>query len=598
LIRPLALTALVLASTLSHAQDGAYREAARAVDHREYRVGELLPDVAFETIDGTSHSLSAYAGGTPLVIAIRDVNCPLCKRYGPRLAAIEKEYEGTIRFLYINASEIDSIDEMRAEVRDYGLQGAYVKDAGGSFARLLRAERTTDVFLLDRARTLRYRGAVDDQYGIGYQNAEPAHTYLKDAIEAVLADQPVAVRATSAPGCVLSFENGGSDAEERVDAITYHSRISRIIQSNCQSCHRDGGPAPFALETYEQAKARRSTIAFAIEAGVMPPWHADAENSHAFENDRSLSDRDRAALLAWIENGVPEGDPKDAAAPIRWTSEWQIGEPDAIVEINETYRVPAEGAVDYKYTWVKTDFAEDKWITAMEIRPTHPEVVHHVLVFIEEPPQEGEPRESVRRRWQGGVQGYFAGLVPGQATTVYPEGMAKRLPAGAWLKFQIHYTPNGEACEDRTQIGFVFADDPPAREMHTASAATTRFRIPAGADNHELIAWEQTREPITLYSFAPHMHLRGKAFRYEVFYPDNSSETILDIPRYDFNWQTRYKLREPVRLPAGTRIKATAWYDNSANNPANPDPTRNVSFGEQTWDEMMIGYFEYWREGE
>ena len=582
---------------------GAYREAAQpGIDHRPYRVGELVSDFSFTTIDGTSSTLCEFAGDQPLVIAIRDVGCPLSKKYGPRLAALEEEYsQRGVQFLYINPSEIDDIETMHDDARSYELSSLYVADREATIARQLHATRTTDVFLLDAAQTLVYRGAIDDQYGIGYALETPRHEFLRDAIEAVLADDTVKVRATEAPGCLLSvdYDNDMNDknhaTEDEPIEVTYHNRISRIIQQNCQSCHRADGAAPFALETYNQVKGRRRMIEFAIDMQLMPPWHADAATSHEFANDRSLSQRDRDAVIEWIANKCPEGNLDDAPLPLEWTTAWQIGEPDAVVKVHKPNRVPAEGTVQYKYMYVKTNFDEDKWISQMEIRPTHPEVVHHVLVFLEEPMQEGETRRDVRRRWQGGLRGYFAGLVPGQSTTHYPEGLAKKLPAGAWLKFQIHYTPNGTEVMDQPELGFVFADEPPKHELRTASAMNQRFTIPPGDHKYQVDAETRFSRDSVLYSFAPHMHVRGKAFRYELVFPDGREEVVLDIPRYDFNWQTRYRLREPIHLPAGTVLKATAWYDNSENNPANPDPTKRVRFGEQTWEEMMIGYFEYWR---
>lgn len=567
----------------------------------------MVPDFVFTTIEGEAHTLASYAARRRIVIALRDCECPLSQKYGPTLAALEKELTGRgIAFLYVNPSEIDTIEAMGADAADHHLTGAYCADRSGLISQSLGAMRTTEVFLLDEARTLIYRGAVDDQYGLGYALDAPRREYLREAVDAVVARRTPEVQATTAPGCDLSLRDVGSwtvgngeingDGDHTTAVETYHNRISRIIQQNCEACHREGGVGPFTMNTFEEAKGRRNMIRSVIERGMMPPWHADPATSHAFINDRSLSARDRDSILAWVEAGCPEGDITDAPIARDWPEGWHIGEPDTVVAINETYDVPASGAVRYKYTWVKTDFAEDKWIKAMEIRPTHPEVVHHVLVFLEAPPADNEDRDAVRARWQAGLDGYFAGLVPGQSWTEYPEGMAKKLPAGAWLKFQIHYTPNGTAVQDRTELGFIFQDHPPESEMITSAAMTTRFEIPPGEANHEVVAWTKFQRPAVVQSFAPHMHVRGKAFKYEFFYPDGTSELVLDIPRYDFNWQTRYLLREPIHVPAGTQIKATAWFDNSSDNPANPDPTATVDFGEQTWDEMMIGYFEYWRE--
>jgi len=598
-----ALGAAASAAVWAPGADDPARLGVVAVDHRPYRVGELVPDVPFTSIDGAHTTLASYAGGRPLVIAVRDVACPLSKKYAPRLGAIESRFaERGIRFLFVNPSEVDSLEEMNRDAMSNAFAGAYVHDTDGSIVRAVAADRTTDVFLLDAARTLVYRGAIDDQYGLTHALEAPRQEYLVDAIESMLAREPIRTRATIAPGCVLNHVlDGGAANPDGADpaaapsgVVTWHNRISRIMQENCLTCHREGGVAPFGLESYEQVKGRRGMIEFVIAEGLMPPWHA-GPGSHAFENDRSLSARDREAIAAWIEHQCPVGDPRDAPVPLRFTTAWSIGEPDHVISIPEPVQVPAEGAVSYKYQWLKTDFAEDKWITAMEIRPTHPEVVHHVLVFLEEPPKEGESRRDVQERWQGGLHGYFAGLVPGQADTHYPQGMAKRLPAGAWLKFQLHYTPNGTAVEDRTQIAFKFADGPPAREVFTSSAMTTRFSIPPGEADHQVRAAKTFREDVVIQSFAPHMHVRGKAYRYELERPDGMSELLLDIPRYDFNWQTRYRLREPIAVPAGSRLMCTAWFDNSSANPANPDPTRTVFFGEQTWDEMMIGYFEYWK---
>jgi hypothetical protein len=337
-------------------------------------------------------------------------------------------------------------------------------------------------------------------------------------------------------------------------------------------------------------------IAFVVENGIMPPWFADPATGH-WENDRRLLERDRSAILDWAANGAPAGDPADAPLPRQFAASWAIGAPDAIVEIPETIDVPAEGVVDYQYRYVKTDFPEDRWIEKMEILPTAPQVTHHVLVFLEEPGRkdiDDPDRKPDEPPAQGGLRGYFASTVPGQQPTLYPKGMAKLLPKGAWLKFQIHYTPNGKPASDRTRIGFVFAEEPPRFPVATGSAADVEFEIPPGSPNHEVAASFRFESDSVLLSFFPHMHLRGKAYRYELIYPDQRREVLLNVPRYDFNWQLHYKLREPLSVPAGSVLTATGWFDNSAENPANPDPTRKVVFGEQSFDEMQIGYFDYY----
>jgi hypothetical protein len=326
----------------------------------------------------------------------------------------------------------------------------------------------------------------------------------------------------------------------------------------------------------------------------MPPWGA-AKGVGEWANDASLSERDLADLLAWAKGGAPQGSPKDAPVKRAWTPGWNIGRPDAVVQIPDTFRVPAQGVVAYKYSYVQTNFDEDKWITAMEIRPTAPKVVHHVLVHLEEPgrkPANDPTRKPGDPLPTSGVAGFFGATAPGSVGIVFPAGHAKKLPKGAWLKFQIHYQPNGTEQVDQTTIGFRFADGPQT-EVHSRSAANTRFEIPPGAPKHEVQGVHTFRTGGTLLSLFPHMHLRGAAFRYELVKPDSSVEVLLDVPRYDFNWQSYYEFKEPKRVEAGWRLRAVGWFDNSTTNPFNPDPTKPVKFGEQTFEEMMIGYFDF-----
>jgi mono/diheme cytochrome c family protein len=390
----------------------------------------------------------------------------------------------------------------------------------------------------------------------------------------------VAVPATSAEGCLVAPP---PDATPATGPVTYHARISRLVQQNCQTCHRTGGVAPFALERYEEVRAYAPMIRFVVESGRMPPWFAHPEGGTG-ANDRSLSERDRRDLFAWIDAGMPEGNPRAAPLALRWAEGWNIGEPDAVIPILEPFDIPAEGVVEYQYMYVKTDFPEDRWVQALEIRPTAPQVTHHVLVFVEAPDAE---------RRQGGIAGFFAGYAPGNNGVIFPKGMAKRLPAGAWLKFQLHYTTNGVAATDRSALALIFADEPPEREVRTRSAYDHEFVIPPGAPRHEVAGEHSFRDDGYILELFPHMHNRGAAFRYELVHEDGRVEHLLEVPRYDFNWQLAYKPDRPIFAPAGSSLRAIGWFDNSAANPANPDPAAEVRFGEQTWEEMMIGYFDW-----
>ncbi|MEM9703246.1 MAG: redoxin, partial [Planctomycetota bacterium] len=390
------------------------------------------------------------------------------------------------------------------------------------------------------------------------------------------------IAATTAPGCELFY--GEKEPTPAPTKITYHNRVSRIVQANCAECHREDGIAPIGLTTYEEARDYAGMIASVVQRGVMPPWFAapqpgeSAETPH-WANDRSLSDAEKADLLAWIDAGAPEGDPADAPLPISFPDGWLIGRPDAVFEFPQPVPVKADGVMPYRYVSVETNFKEDRWVRAIEVRPGEPSVVHHVIV-------------SLRGGAISERDGYWGVYVPGNSTLEYPEGYAKRLPAGATLRFQMHYTPNGTATEDSTRIGLIFAKEPPQHEVKVAGIANPRLRIPAGAANHKETASLRLPYDVDVLGYLPHMHLRGKAALYEVETADGS-ETLLDIPRYDFNWQLLYRLAEPQRLKAGDVIRFDGWFDNSADNPANPDPTRVVPWGQQTEDEMHLGYVEY-----
>ena len=560
----------VLAGVCAHSivrADEPVREGPQLLDARANGVGRLVADVDVTDSEGKPVRLSSYRG-KPVVICMTAAGCPVSMKYGPVLDAVQRQYAGKgLTFVSVNAKAPES----------------------ASIIAALGARSTTDAFVIDGSRTLVYRGAVDDQFGLGYALAAPRRTFLRDAIDATLAGEAPPVAATSAPGCELAAP---AAAPTRLPQVTYHNRISRIVQASCVDCHRPGENGPFTLTSYQDVKENLATIKRVVRRGVMPPWYADPNVGH-WANDRSLPEADKSDLIAWIDAGAPEGDAADAPVARRFVDGWRIGTPDVVLDVPRVFHIPATGAMEYQRAVVQTDLPEDKWVTAVEIRPSQPAVVHHVLVFVIFP--KNHPRAREQPRYRGGVDGYFAGLVPGQGHSFFPQGTGKFLPKGALLMFQIHYTPNGTATTDHPKIGLVFSDGKPQHELTTRGAFDQEFQIPPGESNFAVTATHRFRQPTRLLSFNPHSHVRGKAYRYEMVYPDGRTETVLNIPRYDFNWQLEYHLREPIDVPAGTRLKVTAWYDNSDKNPANPDPTATVGFGDQTWNEMMIGYFTGYR---
>jgi len=597
LVLAASLTSLALTGTAPLAMgatDGSgdpapVRVAPEVLDPRDHGIGRLLPDFEFVDVNGDRGRLSDYAGNRATVIAMHSVDCPLSKKFTPKLARLQEQYgDKGLAVLLVNPTQATTAEQVEAFREEYGLDSVrYVLDADQKIAATLRATSTTDAFVIDASRTLRYRGAVDDQYGLGYVLDAPRRTYLMDAVLAALDRRLPGVAATSAPGCALEID---AKPVASSSEITYHNRVSRILQQNCQKCHRPGEVGPFPLLSYEDAVRNKGMMKYVVSNELMPPWFASGSD-HEWGNDQSLSERDREDLLAWIDAGCPKGDPKNAVAAVQWTEGWQIGEPDLIVETPRVFRVPAEGSIPYQYTKVRLPLEEDRWVQAMEIRAGAPEVVHHVLVMVKYPRR--HPKDLEQPDFMDGLGGYFAVMVPGQGPTVFPEGTAKFLPRGSTLIFQMHYTPVGKERFDQTKMAFVFADEEPLHEVKTRGVAEVRFAIPPGADNHAVTARHRFNHDTTMLSLFPHMHLRGKAFRYELEYPDGEKETLLDISRYDFNWQLLYRFRDPIDVPAGSVLTVTGWFDNSKDNPANPDPNKTVYFGEQTWEEMMIGYFDW-----
>jgi mono/diheme cytochrome c family protein len=385
---------------------------------------------------------------------------------------------------------------------------------------------------------------------------------------------------------------------------TFYKDILPLLQNHCQSCHRPGEVAPMPLVTYEQTRPWAAAIAAAVQSGMMPPWFADPQFGH-FSDDPSLSPQQIATLLAWVANGTPPGNPQDAPPPKQWAEGWNISKPDMIVSMPKAVAIPAGGDVEYTYEIVPTHFTEDKWIQMVEVHPSSPQYVHHAVVYVRPPDSKwlrhapiGEPFTAStlsdpqeRLEAHGTTSDLLLVYAPGSSPDRWSDGMAKFVPAGSDLVFQVHYTTNGTAGNDQTSVGLAFAKALPQQRVITLQLNDHAFIIPPGADDFRVEVQGTLPNDCTLLSLFPHMHLRGKRFEYDIVRPDGSIETLLRV-KYHFHWQLSYRLAEPRLLKAGTKLRAVAWYDNSRNNPHNPDPNATVTWGDQTYQEMMVGFFD------
>jgi peroxiredoxin len=555
--------------------------------------------------------LYGFQGRKAIVLAFLGNDCPIGNLYTPRLIELEREFrkQGVV-FLGINSNAHETEQEVAKYVKDAGIPFMVLKDPSNLVADAALAERTCEVIVLDGFARIRYRGAIDDQYVRGKSKDAPDHNYLRDALSALVAGQPMKVAATKVEGCLLdrvapkpiqqvngprvraaapvvAHELAAREKQDppKVGKVSYSGEVAAIMQNKCQDCHRPGRVGPFSLLSYDDARKHSAMIREVVDERRMPPWHADPRYGH-FSNDRSLSAQERATLLAWVDQGTPLGDPNQIPPARGFHQGWEIGRPDVIFELPETYYVPAQGVVSYVYFQVPTNFTEDRWVQAAEALPGDASVVHHIIVYV---------IDTAKGSGAGGERPrpmHFTGYAPGDAPSVFPEGTAKRIPAGATLLFQVHYTPVGRVRTDRSKVGLIFAKQKPSREAFTMGIANPDLLLPANADNMEVRATFELPRDARLVSLFPHMHLRGKDFKYTITKPGEPPQVVLSVPAYDFGWQTYYVLAEPMTLPKGTRVDCLAHFDNSENNPYNPDPKKLVRWGEQTFEEMMIGYLD------
>lgn len=551
------------------------------------RLGRAIADFELRDAGGKPLRLADLQAAPVVVVAFLGTECPLARLYGPRLAELAQELAPRgVAFVGIDSNQQDSLQEIASFVRTSEISFPVLKDVGNEVADQFSAVRTPEVFVLDRERKIRYWGRIDDQYGydagVGYQRPQATNRDLVNAVEDLLAGREVALAVTRAPGCHIGrVRNPASES-----AVTYSREIAPILQARCVECHRPGEVGPFTLTNYDEVVGWGEMIREVVNNGRMPPWGASPEHG-TFKNDPRLTAAEKELIAAWVDAGCPEGNPADLPPPREFVQGWNIGEPDQVVYMGEEpFTIPAEGAVDYQYYEVDPGFTEDVWIESAEARPGNRSVVHHIIVFIKPP---GSP--PGHQMMSLGPNSLMAGYAPGSIPSYSYPGMARLVKAGSKLLFQMHYTPNGKEQQDRSYLGIKFAKPEDVQhDVRSGFAINVNLEIPPGESDYVATARKKFRHDTWLLGMMPHMHVRGKTFRYEVQYPDGNKEILLDVPRYDFNWQLSYIFPEPKLLPKGTQLLCTASYDNSAENLANPDPTIEVRWGDQTWEEMMIGW--------
>ena len=529
----------------------------------------------FELLDhtGAAHELYYLSDADAVVLMTVSNGCPAVREALPQFQEARDAYrERGVEFLLINSSLTDDRAAIVTEAANLGIETPVLMDNSQIIGESLGVQNTAEVFVVNtQGWKLAYRGAPDA---------------LNAALDAVLAGDAVEVAKTIATGCAIDFPEREREAAHK--QISYSETIAPMLIDNCVGCHHEGGIGPWVMSDYNMILGFSPMIREVIRTKRMPPWHADPAHGD-FLNDRSLTTEEIQTLVHWIEAGSPRGDGPDTLAQNQheWP-EWGLGEPDLIIEI-PPYEVPASGVVEYQYPTVDNPLDHDVWVRASEILPGERQALHHVITrfYVPDPEAKGKGRFGGRRG--GGLGGY----VPGNVAREYPDDTGTLLPAGAKINFQMHYTPYGKAITDASRLGVYFYDEPPKRKLAGTVLMNTKIKIPPNTKAHTESMSQVLKRDVLVYSMLPHSHYRGKASDFIAYYPDGTKEVLLSVPAYDFNWQTTYVLREPKVLPAGTKIVHSTTYDNSAQNPANPDPNREVPWGQQSWDEMLFGAMSF-----
>jgi peroxiredoxin len=572
-------------------------------------------------VDGTGKSarLADLAGEKATVVFFVSFDCPNSNGYTPTLIDLHKEYAGKgVKFVAVCETDL-SADELKAKIDEYKLPFPILTDPKQATADAFKAKTTPEAFVLDHNRVMRYRGRIDNMFSDRLKRNPKVTDYdLKNAIDDVVAGNPVRTPVTKAVGCPI----GGRDAVVKsATTVTFHKDVLPILQKNCQACHRPDEVGPFALMTYKQTVAWAEDIKEFTASRKMPPWKPSAGKE--FLNERRLSDGDIKTLTSWVDGGTPEGDTKEAPPPVKWDNDWRLGKPDLVLEPADDFHIGPSGPDTFRCYVLPTDLPDDKYIIGYEVKPGNPQVVHHTLNYWNSTGKarklELDAKEKAKPEDRDRGPGYsvamgvgffpgpsgrpdvaadlgnFGGWAPGSMYRFLPEGTGYLLPKGADVILQVHYHRNGKPEKDRTKIGLYFAKKPVERPYQTIVLGPRNplfLNIPAGKEDHKIEGTIYLHSDCTMHSVMPHMHLIGKSIKVTMTPPGGQTTTLVEIKEWDYNWQETYWFKEPLKLKAGTRLDIEGIYDNSSKNPNNPrNPPAVVLFGEQTTNEMLFGFF-------
>lgn len=563
----LLLVFLLQISTAAHAADG------------RCAIGDKVADLRFKDIRGLNRSLADLGQKRAYVFVFVTTQCPLVRRSMPKLAELDQQFRSQdVQFVAVNVGPDDTIRDTAAQALEFELAFPFVKDVDLSCARTLGVSRTPEVAVLNSERQLVYRGRIDDQLRVGGTRAEPKRRDLQQALLEILEGRSVSVAETPVDGCLITASDSLADD---APVPTFHQDVAPILNRKCVQCHREHAAGPFPLTSYAEVKSHAEMIAEVVADQTMPPWFASSKHGK-FQNDPSLSREERDTVVAWVKSGRKEGDAVATTSPPELpASQWRIGEPDLVITTLDEHEIPATGFVPYRRTLLPYLFLNDTWLEAIEIKPDNLSVVHHCnMAYVS--------REGA------GHHTFMTGHVPGgQPMDLgrFNNGVAFMVPRFSGLGLEIHFTTTGKVERCRISVGFRFPRQTVHKRLKHFLLDPRGFEIEPGHGAYPIQAATVLDRDVSLLGLFTHMHVRGKDMTFFAVPPGKPRETLLQIPNYNFEWQLGYEVAPgQKRLPKGTRIEAIAHYDNSSFNPYNPDPSKTVTYGPQTVDEMFNGY--------
>ncbi len=573
---------------------------------------------------GVFHKLSRQADARLVVLYVFAAGCPIVRQNARELQGLMGEFAGRgVRFFGLDPASQDDRTSIAAEAQELGLTLPVLLDDSQTVAEMLEVTRTAEALVISTASwQLLWRGPLDDRLEYGAQREDASRPYLREALEALLGGRTPPADVPRSKGCAITFVQPRAKHE-----VDYARDVAPLLAQRCQGCHREGGIGPWAMDGYERVRGWSAMMRDVLLQKRMVPWQLDPLHGR-FRETAGLTPEELRTILHWIERGAPRGDGEDPLArELEPLPAWPLGPPDVVVELPEQ-ELPATGLVPYRILEAELELPDDRWVRAVDLRPSNPEVLHHGFAFLRGQQEadmlrerlywldaehraaiqawlaeqgrtiDDPPPEALALIAEQAFQGrtYFAKYVPGHGVDEFPAGTGKRVPAHAEFVFQLHYATNGAATSDRPRLGLYFHDEPPPRELRVGSALQGNFVLEPGERHVPVQAERLFERECTVFALSPHMHYRGRSMRFTALFPDGRSEILLSVPEYVFDWQATYTLAEPRVLPAGTRIVCDGVFDNSAQNEHNPDPRARVRFGQRTQDEMFFGYVIYSEE--